>query len=118
MASSDMRNRRHVQPLLTWSTNAAHLVSLDQEPLQVYCRHYTLSTDAKHLCRIPEWASPALPTDLSTTPSYQIMKALSGWELHLIHCPSHCPNSLLLLYLHSIISGYQTCIALTTIMTV
>ncbi|UYV81354.1 hypothetical protein LAZ67_20000904 [Cordylochernes scorpioides] len=29
MASSDMRNRRHVQPLLTWSTNAAHPVSLD-----------------------------------------------------------------------------------------
>ncbi|UYV78291.1 hypothetical protein LAZ67_16000865 [Cordylochernes scorpioides] len=24
MATSDMRNRRHVQPLLTWSTNAAH----------------------------------------------------------------------------------------------
>ncbi|UYV73473.1 TAPT1 [Cordylochernes scorpioides] len=34
MAASDMRNRRHVQPLLTWSTNAAHPVSLDQEPLQ------------------------------------------------------------------------------------
>ncbi|UYV78107.1 hypothetical protein LAZ67_16000140 [Cordylochernes scorpioides] len=34
MAVSDMRNRRHVQPLLTWSTNAAHPVSLDQEPLQ------------------------------------------------------------------------------------
>ncbi|UYV69798.1 hypothetical protein LAZ67_7000762, partial [Cordylochernes scorpioides] len=32
MAASDMRNRRHVQPLLTWSTNAAHPVSLD--PLQ------------------------------------------------------------------------------------
>ncbi|UYV81854.1 hypothetical protein LAZ67_20002699 [Cordylochernes scorpioides] len=29
MAASDMRNRRHVQPLLTWSTNAAHPVSLD-----------------------------------------------------------------------------------------
>ncbi|UYV79404.1 Transposase [Cordylochernes scorpioides] len=36
MAASDMRNRRHVQPLLTWSTNAAHPVSLDQEPLQVH----------------------------------------------------------------------------------
>ncbi|UYV78029.1 hypothetical protein LAZ67_15003269 [Cordylochernes scorpioides] len=24
MAASDMRNRRHVQLLLTWSTNAAH----------------------------------------------------------------------------------------------
>ncbi|UYV81851.1 hypothetical protein LAZ67_20002691, partial [Cordylochernes scorpioides] len=36
MAASDMRNRRHVQPLLTWSTNAAHPVSLDQEPLQAY----------------------------------------------------------------------------------
>ncbi|UYV60288.1 MED30 [Cordylochernes scorpioides] len=24
MAASDMRNRRHVQPLLTWSTNVAH----------------------------------------------------------------------------------------------
>ncbi|UYV65987.1 hypothetical protein LAZ67_3006071 [Cordylochernes scorpioides] len=35
MAASDMRNRHHVQPLLTWSTNAAHPVSLDQEPLQV-----------------------------------------------------------------------------------
>ncbi|UYV69671.1 PHF2 [Cordylochernes scorpioides] len=34
MAVSDMRNRHHVQPLLTWSTNAAHPVSLDQEPLQ------------------------------------------------------------------------------------
>ncbi|UYV62109.1 MTMR9 [Cordylochernes scorpioides] len=34
MAASDMRNRRHVQPLLTWSTNAAHPVSLDQETLQ------------------------------------------------------------------------------------
>ncbi|UYV77895.1 hypothetical protein LAZ67_15002719 [Cordylochernes scorpioides] len=34
MAASDKRNRRHVQPLLTWSTNAAHPVSLDQEPLQ------------------------------------------------------------------------------------
>ncbi|UYV76992.1 Transposase [Cordylochernes scorpioides] len=34
MAASDMRNRRHVQPLLTWSTNTAHPVSLDQEPLQ------------------------------------------------------------------------------------
>ncbi|UYV80938.1 hypothetical protein LAZ67_19002227, partial [Cordylochernes scorpioides] len=34
MAASDMRNRRHVQPLLTWSTNAAHPVSLDQKPLQ------------------------------------------------------------------------------------
>ncbi|UYV80990.1 hypothetical protein LAZ67_19002416, partial [Cordylochernes scorpioides] len=34
MAASDMRNRRHVQPLLTWSTNAVHPVSLDQEPLQ------------------------------------------------------------------------------------
>ncbi|UYV73693.1 CIRH1A [Cordylochernes scorpioides] len=34
MATSDMRNRRHVQPLLTWSTNAAHPVSLDMEPLQ------------------------------------------------------------------------------------
>ncbi|UYV62801.1 hypothetical protein LAZ67_2001985 [Cordylochernes scorpioides] len=34
MTASDMRNRRHVQPLLTWSTNATHLVSLDQEPLQ------------------------------------------------------------------------------------
>ncbi|UYV72872.1 MPI [Cordylochernes scorpioides] len=34
MAASDMRNRRHVQPLLTWSTNAAHPVPLDQEPLQ------------------------------------------------------------------------------------
>ncbi|UYV74362.1 MYH9 [Cordylochernes scorpioides] len=29
MASSDMRNRHHVQPLLTWSTNAAHSVFLD-----------------------------------------------------------------------------------------
>ncbi|UYV77896.1 hypothetical protein LAZ67_15002720 [Cordylochernes scorpioides] len=29
MAATDMRNRRHVQPLLTWSTNAAHSVSLD-----------------------------------------------------------------------------------------
>ncbi|UYV66433.1 hypothetical protein LAZ67_4001657 [Cordylochernes scorpioides] len=34
MAASDMKNRRHVQPLLTWSTNAARPVSLDQEPLQ------------------------------------------------------------------------------------
>ncbi|UYV76297.1 hypothetical protein LAZ67_13003294 [Cordylochernes scorpioides] len=34
MAASDMRYRRHVQPLLTWSTNAAHPISLDQEPLQ------------------------------------------------------------------------------------
>ncbi|UYV73687.1 hypothetical protein LAZ67_11000355 [Cordylochernes scorpioides] len=34
MAASDMRNRHHVQPLLTWNTNAAHSVSLDQEPLQ------------------------------------------------------------------------------------
>ncbi|UYV82395.1 hypothetical protein LAZ67_21001934 [Cordylochernes scorpioides] len=34
MATSEIRNRRHVQPLLTWSTNAAHPVSLDQEPLQ------------------------------------------------------------------------------------
>ncbi|UYV64908.1 hypothetical protein LAZ67_3002373 [Cordylochernes scorpioides] len=33
MAASDMRNRHHVQPLLTWSTNAAHPVSL--ETLQV-----------------------------------------------------------------------------------
>ncbi|UYV78298.1 GFM2 [Cordylochernes scorpioides] len=33
MATSDMRNRRNVQLLLTWSTNAAHPVSL--EPLQV-----------------------------------------------------------------------------------
>ncbi|UYV74658.1 hypothetical protein LAZ67_12000433, partial [Cordylochernes scorpioides] len=32
MAASNMRNRRHVQLLLTWSTNAAHPVSL--EPLQ------------------------------------------------------------------------------------
>ncbi|UYV71844.1 hypothetical protein LAZ67_9000649 [Cordylochernes scorpioides] len=34
MATSDMRNRRHVQPLLIWSTNAAHpksLVFLDEE---------------------------------------------------------------------------------------
>ncbi|UYV61569.1 K02A2.6-like [Cordylochernes scorpioides] len=29
MAASDMRNRRHVQPLITWSTNAAHPVYLD-----------------------------------------------------------------------------------------
>ncbi|UYV77550.1 UBN1 [Cordylochernes scorpioides] len=29
MAASDMRNRRHVQRLLTWSTNATHPVSLD-----------------------------------------------------------------------------------------
>ncbi|UYV61078.1 hypothetical protein LAZ67_1003327 [Cordylochernes scorpioides] len=29
MAASDMRNRCLVQPLLTWSTNAAHPVSLD-----------------------------------------------------------------------------------------
>ncbi|UYV70483.1 hypothetical protein LAZ67_7003251 [Cordylochernes scorpioides] len=29
MAASDMRNRHHVQPLLTWSTNAAHSVSLE-----------------------------------------------------------------------------------------
>ncbi|UYV67193.1 hypothetical protein LAZ67_4004296 [Cordylochernes scorpioides] len=29
MAASDMRNRRHVQLLLTWSTNVAHPVSLD-----------------------------------------------------------------------------------------
>ncbi|UYV83841.1 DYNC1I2, partial [Cordylochernes scorpioides] len=29
MAASDMRNRHLVQPLLTWSTNAAHPVSLD-----------------------------------------------------------------------------------------
>ncbi|UYV65087.1 hypothetical protein LAZ67_3003092 [Cordylochernes scorpioides] len=29
MAASDMRNRSHVQPLLTWSTNAAHPVSLE-----------------------------------------------------------------------------------------
>ncbi|UYV64183.1 PAK3 [Cordylochernes scorpioides] len=29
MATSDMRNRRHVQLLLTCSTNAAHPVSLD-----------------------------------------------------------------------------------------
>ncbi|UYV62422.1 hypothetical protein LAZ67_2000497 [Cordylochernes scorpioides] len=29
MAASDMRNRFHVQPLLTWSTNAAHPVYLD-----------------------------------------------------------------------------------------
>ncbi|UYV77897.1 hypothetical protein LAZ67_15002721 [Cordylochernes scorpioides] len=34
MAASDMRNKHHVQPLLTWSTNAPHPVSLDQEPLQ------------------------------------------------------------------------------------
>ncbi|UYV80276.1 EBNA1BP2 [Cordylochernes scorpioides] len=32
MTVSDMRNRRHVQLFLTWSTNAAHPVSL--EPLQ------------------------------------------------------------------------------------
>ncbi|UYV68304.1 hypothetical protein LAZ67_5003798 [Cordylochernes scorpioides] len=31
MAASDLRNRRHVQLLLTWSTDAAHLVSLDQQ---------------------------------------------------------------------------------------
>ncbi|UYV71784.1 HSPA12A [Cordylochernes scorpioides] len=31
MAASDMRNRRHVQLLLTWSTNAAHpIVSIDK----------------------------------------------------------------------------------------
>ncbi|UYV78919.1 CD9 [Cordylochernes scorpioides] len=35
MAASNMRNRRHVQPLLTWSTNAACPVSLDQEPYRV-----------------------------------------------------------------------------------
>ncbi|UYV82985.1 hypothetical protein LAZ67_22001629 [Cordylochernes scorpioides] len=29
MATSDMRNRCHVQPLLTWSTNTAHPISLD-----------------------------------------------------------------------------------------
>ncbi|UYV66219.1 hypothetical protein LAZ67_4000855 [Cordylochernes scorpioides] len=29
MAASDMRNRLRVQPLLTWSTNAAHPVSMD-----------------------------------------------------------------------------------------
>ncbi|UYV71857.1 IKK1 [Cordylochernes scorpioides] len=34
MVASDTRNRRHVQMLLTWSTNAAHPVSLDQEPIQ------------------------------------------------------------------------------------
>ncbi|UYV74993.1 hypothetical protein LAZ67_12002029, partial [Cordylochernes scorpioides] len=45
MAASDMRNRRHVQPLLTWSTNAAHPVSLDQEPLQA--EHKTENEDAK-----------------------------------------------------------------------
>ncbi|UYV77844.1 DHX30, partial [Cordylochernes scorpioides] len=33
MAASDMRNRRHVQLLLTWSTNAAH-PSLRQDDLQ------------------------------------------------------------------------------------
>ncbi|UYV83255.1 FAAH2, partial [Cordylochernes scorpioides] len=35
MAASDMRNRRHVQLLLTWSTNAAHPVSLDRSPYRV-----------------------------------------------------------------------------------
>ncbi|UYV73764.1 PTPRK [Cordylochernes scorpioides] len=35
MDASDMRNKHHVQPLLTWSTNADHPVSLDQKPLQV-----------------------------------------------------------------------------------
>ncbi|UYV74234.1 C17orf59 [Cordylochernes scorpioides] len=39
MAASDLRNRRHVQPLLTWSKNAAHPVSLDQEPLQRWMEH-------------------------------------------------------------------------------
>ncbi|UYV83793.1 hypothetical protein LAZ67_X000145 [Cordylochernes scorpioides] len=34
MAASDMRSRCHVQRLLTRSTNAAHPVSLDQEPSQ------------------------------------------------------------------------------------
>ncbi|UYV63956.1 hypothetical protein LAZ67_2006134 [Cordylochernes scorpioides] len=33
-------NRRHVQLFLTWSTNAAHPVILDQEPLQVFGRSY------------------------------------------------------------------------------
>ncbi|UYV64729.1 hypothetical protein LAZ67_3001802 [Cordylochernes scorpioides] len=44
MAASDMRNRRHVQLLLTWSTNAAHPVALDKETLQVtvfYCKYTT-----------------------------------------------------------------------------
>ncbi|UYV63452.1 ABCA2 [Cordylochernes scorpioides] len=38
MAASDMKNRHHVQPLLTRITNAAHPVSLDKEPLQGQAR--------------------------------------------------------------------------------
>ncbi|UYV67152.1 RFWD3 [Cordylochernes scorpioides] len=34
MAASDMRNRRHVQPLLTWSTNAAHPPPVEEESCQ------------------------------------------------------------------------------------
>ncbi|UYV70295.1 hypothetical protein LAZ67_7002440 [Cordylochernes scorpioides] len=47
MAASDMRNRRHVQLLLTRSTNAAHPVSLDQELLQGNGRQKSPSVSLK-----------------------------------------------------------------------
>ncbi|UYV71225.1 hypothetical protein LAZ67_8002285 [Cordylochernes scorpioides] len=42
MAVSDMRNRRHVQPLLTWSTNAAHPVTCSPETIfSILCSNKT-----------------------------------------------------------------------------
>ncbi|UYV76994.1 NOL10 [Cordylochernes scorpioides] len=69
IAAYDMRNRRHVQPLLTWSTNAAHPVSLDQEPLQGYYQLGQLSPDLRRkIDLIQEFEMPDLSTAVKMTP--------------------------------------------------
>ncbi|UYV76498.1 SMARCD2 [Cordylochernes scorpioides] len=55
MAASDMRNRCHVQPLLTWSTNAAHSVSL--EPLQDGALVHHIRQLSNNILRFPSYCN-------------------------------------------------------------
>ncbi|UYV66443.1 hypothetical protein LAZ67_4001689 [Cordylochernes scorpioides] len=82
MAASDMRNRRHVQPLLTWSTNAAHPV-LKEDKKQESSKIETNEIRAviKYLCKKgmspKEIYEDMVDTLREDAPSYNTVKK---WE--------------------------------------
>ncbi|UYV73512.1 CACTIN [Cordylochernes scorpioides] len=49
MAASDLRNRRHVQLLLTWSTNAAHPTRIQREKEAAQFKEWEKQEDIFHL---------------------------------------------------------------------
>ncbi|UYV68302.1 hypothetical protein LAZ67_5003791 [Cordylochernes scorpioides] len=52
MAASDMRNRRHVQPLLTWSTNTAHPVDVMAGIVQLKTKMVLVDGSLRHTSQL------------------------------------------------------------------